>query len=151
MKHFILLCAIFSIGCSPSVKLSGLVPVAGTVTLDGEPLADATLSFVPQNWSDSTKMRTGVAMTDANGRFKAMTLQLGDGLYPGEFNVLISKTKTEPYTAEQQQRLEAGKFVPKQQSKEVVPKQYTDAASTPFKITIGKSGDKNLNLELHSK
>ncbi|GHT41529.1 hypothetical protein FACS189443_3430 [Planctomycetales bacterium] len=139
-----------NIGCKPSVHLDGVVPVSGIVTLDDVPLADAVLSFQPQNRAGSNKMRAGVAMTDANGEFKAMTLQAGDGLFPGEFKVTVSKTETESYTAEQQKMLDEGKRVRPQKSRELVPAIYTNVKKSPLIVTVNERGKTDIKLELTS-
>lgn len=66
-----------------------LVPVTGKVTLDGEPLEGANLSFVPV---EGNKVSTpGADVTGPKGNF-SMTYNGRSGLSPGKYKVLISKT-----------------------------------------------------------
>ena len=54
-------------GCGGGSKRPKLYPATGTVTLDGKPLADATVSFVPAVGPPSD------GKTDASGKFTIMT------------------------------------------------------------------------------
>lgn len=54
-------------GCGGGPKRPKLYPASGTVTLDGKPLADATVSFVPASGPPSD------GKTDASGKFTIMT------------------------------------------------------------------------------
>lgn len=74
-------------GCGDGVKL---VPVEGTVTLDGEPLEGATLSFVPI--AGGQVSTSGTDITGPDGNFK-MTFKGRNGLSPGKYRVMVSKTE----------------------------------------------------------
>lgn len=71
----------------------------GTVTLDGQPIANLQITFKPDNPDD----RPPIAMTDASGKFQ-MTTGRETGIKPGEYKVVIEdpgaadgrKTSTEP-------------------------------------------------------
>lgn len=62
-------------------------PAKGQVLLDGEPVADATVTFQPVD--DSGK--AGFAVTDSGGFFTAQTFEPGDGLVEGTHRVAIQK------------------------------------------------------------
>lgn len=73
-------------GCSAEGRVK-LVPVVGTVTRGGKPLADAALSFVPEPGNrDSTP---GTASSGPTGYYAAMWLTR-TGLAPGSYKVLIT-------------------------------------------------------------
>lgn len=74
-------------GCGGGPRL---VPVAGTVTLDGKPLEGATVSFVPA--AGSTVSTSGTDVTGPEGNFQ-MTFKGRAGLAPGLYTVMISKTE----------------------------------------------------------
>jgi hypothetical protein len=77
-------------GCSGS-RPAGRPPVypsAGTVTLDGRPLAGATVLFQPVDPAG----KPGTAVTDADGRFTAQTFDPGDGLTEGGHRVAVQKS-----------------------------------------------------------
>lgn len=74
-------------GCGDGPKL---VPVSGVVTLDGEPLEGATLSFVPV--AGAGVSTSGTDMTGPKGNFQ-ITYNGRAGLVPGKYKVMVSKTE----------------------------------------------------------
>jgi hypothetical protein len=73
------------LGCSGK---SSRVPVAGTVTLDGKPLADASVSFHPR---DQTPGLGGQGRTGTDGKYAITPARHADGLDPGDYTVVISR------------------------------------------------------------
>jgi hypothetical protein len=74
-------------GCGSGEGEVKLVPVVGTVTQGGKPLANASLSFIPDPGNkDSTP---GTASSDATGYYAAMWLTRS-GLAPGSYRVMIT-------------------------------------------------------------
>ena len=61
-------------------------PVAGTVTMNGQPVADANLNF---QLADGTRGTVGV--TDAQGRYELTTFTADDGALPGEYRVAVTQ------------------------------------------------------------
>jgi hypothetical protein len=74
-------------GCGDGPRL---VPASGTVTLDGEPLEGATVSFVPVEGNSVST--AGTEMTGPKGNFQ-MTHNGRSGLASGKYKVMISKTE----------------------------------------------------------
>src|SRR5207249_460541 len=75
-------------GCDRSADPS-LVPVSGTVTADGQPLANATVTFIPK---DGTPGFGGTGKTDGSGKYTlAGSRDNAPGIPPGEYRVAISK------------------------------------------------------------
>jgi len=76
-------------GCSKAQKSTvDLFPATGKVSLDGEPIAEATLEFIPVG---DTKGQGGAATTDHEGNYSAETPYGEVGLAPGDYQVVISK------------------------------------------------------------
>lgn len=73
------------IGCPAGSGVS-TAPVSGLVTLDGQPVDGATISFVPKSEGGVA----AAAVTDASGRFTLVTTS-GEGAVPGSYAVTISK------------------------------------------------------------
>ncbi len=71
------------LGCSDGRP--SRVPVAGTVTIDGQPLAFGGIAFRPTSGG-----RTGGAGIESDGRFSVTMYEVGDGLPPGSYQVLVS-------------------------------------------------------------
>jgi hypothetical protein len=95
---------IFVSGCGsggkPPPKLGELVPVTGTVTMDGQPLAKATVVFHP---TEDSGFHGSQAVTDENGKYKLET-DIGDGkmkegALPGRYQVTVSRL-VKPATGE---------------------------------------------------
>jgi hypothetical protein len=59
--------------------------VAGRITKDGKPVANAALTFVTPGHP------TSVGTTDASGRFTLSTRRLNDGAYAGQHAVVIRR------------------------------------------------------------
>jgi len=72
------------IGCGGEVKLEGLVPVSGTVTLAGQPVEGASVAFKSEGAG-----RAAAGTTDASGRFQLTTLKANDGAAPGKYKVTV--------------------------------------------------------------
>jgi hypothetical protein len=62
-----------------------LVPVQGTVKLDGKPLAGVSVLFLAQG-ADG---RNATGFTDTDGVFRLSTLGREDGAMPGKYKVVI--------------------------------------------------------------
>ncbi len=75
------------VGCGTSTGPK-TVPVTGTVTLDGTPVAGAVVTFSPE----AADGRAATGTTDGSGRFELTTTVSGDGAVPGSYFVGISKT-----------------------------------------------------------
>jgi hypothetical protein len=83
--------AIAMAGCGRS----DLVPVEGTVTLDGAPLTGATIGMELVGGAKDFRLFT--AETDATGRFALKPFEhAGTGALPGEYHVLITSVKAPP-------------------------------------------------------
>lgn len=84
---FLALCAVcILVGCSG--EDFGSVPVSGTVTLDGEPLAGVEVSFFPQP-TESTSIvgPFSIGVTDADGKFELRTRYDKPGAVVGRHKV----------------------------------------------------------------
>lgn len=86
-------------GCSYDM---GLTTVSGTVTLDGKPVPNATVTFVPQ--AASAPQGTGAeqeaaspssGITDAEGYYTLMFSRDREGVLPGTHDVTVTR-ETDP-------------------------------------------------------
>jgi hypothetical protein len=71
-----------ALGCGGGQKP---IPTSGVLTLDGEPLADARVTFLPT--SEGGRMAWG--QTDSLGRFRLTTSNTGDGALPGQYKITV--------------------------------------------------------------
>lgn len=80
--------AISGCGGQPEVKLPPTAPFSGTVKLDNQPLAGASMTFIPTSKAEFL----AVATTDANGKYELQTVgsKLVKGAVPGKYKVRIN-------------------------------------------------------------
>ena len=122
-----------------------LVPVGGTVTLDGEPLSGAIVTFLPVG---TTPGWGCTGLTDASGRYEIMADAEHKGAPVGDFKVAITKWVMEDgsdfQSAEGLSPMEAGAL-------ELLPPKYSDEAETELKATVPAGGSDSISFELTSK
>src|SRR5262249_13020597 len=69
-----------------------LVPVSGIVTLNGKPMQDAAILFLPD--PSNKDGLPGQDQTGPEGNYKVMTLDRA-GLVPGKYKVVITRSTVE--------------------------------------------------------
>ncbi len=123
------------------------VPVSGTVTLDGKPLAGATVNFATKDFAAQGK-------TDSKGKFT-----LVQGAQPGANAVFISKIEGDfeekPEEGLDRGQLEAaaaghgdiGAGLPKLKG-EVVPAEFSDPMKSTLQYTVPDGGTDSANFNL---
>ena len=74
----------------PESQRQSVVPLSGTVTLDGKPSPDLMVRLVKdgEGAPDSTSPKS---VTDSSGRFEFTTYLSGDGVPPGKYAVLVEQ------------------------------------------------------------
>jgi hypothetical protein len=77
----------FTTGCGDSIRMA---PVSGAVTVGGQPLPKAGVTFTPIKGG-----RPAWATTDDQGRFELTTFQAGDGALVGEHIVTVAEPDTD--------------------------------------------------------
>jgi hypothetical protein len=159
----LLVVAAASLGCGGGDDLSkfkeGLVPVTGTVTLDGEPLEGAGVLFMPASAAGiaskaTVGSRTAFGETDALGMFSLMSPPHGPGVnreeypgcLPGEYIVVFDRrlmpdgSKPDPGAAEPQAM----------RAEQTIPAKYISPQSSGIKATVTEAGG-NFSFDLESK
>ena len=74
-------------GCGS--KGPAIVPVSGTVTLDGNPVANAAVMFAPTSGGRPAEGTTGT-----DGKFQLTTEKPADGAMEGEYEVTVTGVRT---------------------------------------------------------
>ena len=128
-------------GCSDG-KLK-TYPVSGIVTMDGDPVADATVIFSPVKEGEGD---AAVGKTDEKGEYKLQTSsgRADAGTTPGEYVVMIKKTvfsETGKVATDS-----SGRSTTEMSSESVLPPKY-GAFSSPLKETVVK-GNNTFNFDL---
>jgi hypothetical protein len=125
----IVVCLLVS-GCSEGgPEIAG---VKGKVTMDGKPLANAAVVFVPE------KGRPAGARTDAEGNYELTFTEGRKGTMPGVNKVRISTAADPSETPE-------GKRIPAQP--ETVPMKYNAQTELTFTVEADKENIANFDLE----
>jgi hypothetical protein len=111
-----------------------LVPVEGRVTLNAQPLPNATVILSPVRGTDPGPF-TG--KTDAEGRFAlgAADNERG-GAVPGDYMLMIATVMTNP---------NADEMTPPPTQKEVVPARWRNGSE---RFTVPEGGTKEANFEM---
>ena len=131
-------------GCSEGTKPYKTAPVSGTITLDGQPLSSAHVTFMPipnpQGGSQSGPEAAGD--TDADGRYSLKTVFGDVGASVGKNRVMITTRKTELDPSNPDRSREV--------AKERVPMKYfTEQAPLMFDVPTG--GSNGADFELTTK
>ncbi len=106
--------------------------VTGRVTMDGKPLANATVVFIPENG------RPAGANTDADGNYVLNFTQGRRGAIPGKNTIRIM-------TMRDAGQDENGQTVPG--SPETVPAKYNTASTLTFTVEPKKNNIANFDLD----
>ncbi len=123
--------------------------VQGKVTLDGEPLAEATLTFERVSGDQMQFARPSICLSSADGTFAPWTMTEGDGLPAGKYRVGVYAQKpvggpplTEGMTDAEYARI---KWKP------IVPARYNATATSGIEIEVTPDGMKPSAIDLSSK
>jgi hypothetical protein len=120
---------LFLSGCNSS----GLAPVTGQVLLDGAPLPNASIQFVPQGTG-----RDATGATDAEGIFAMSTNEPRDGVMAGTYKVVVTARATAPpqQFASADEAMRAAAVAKPMPSSSIVPLKYTRVDQTPLTIEV---------------
>ena len=131
-----------------------MVKAGGRVNYKGQPVAGATVTFVPQSGKGAA-----VGLTDDSGRFR-LTTSGGEGALPGAYTVTVTKTEgaaagAAPQTTDPEALRKADmagmKAVPPPaaaQPANLVPSKYAAADKTPLTFEVTEGGKNEFDLDL---
>ena len=150
------LVVLLSFGCNKK-RVKGLVPARGVVTLNGESVAGAMIMFTPVQIG--TEAVAAATTTDERGEFKMTTVDPGDGVFPGDYNVTVVKDELQGGLTLEQARLnsenpdEARKRGPVEEATVVhhLPAKYADMNTTDLKVTIPAEGQRDIVIALEGE
>lgn len=155
--------ALTALGCGSGEDLSkfkeGLVPVTGTITLDGKPLEGAGVLFIPASAAKiggkgDVGARMAMGETDAQGKYSLISPPHGSdavpeeyqGCLPGEYVLALDRRRMPDGSipdpgAESPQAMKA---------EQTIPAKYTNPMSSGLKATVTPQGGE-FNFDLTSK
>jgi len=125
------LIAIAWIGLTGCGSGSGVAPVSGTVTLDGEPLSGALVSFYPQE--EGKRFSTGT--TDSSGHYELVYTNDEKGAAIGKHTVKITTATVQ------------GEGGPARPPKEKLPAKYNEESELTVEVSSGSNSDTNFDLQ----
>jgi hypothetical protein len=159
---FITAAVLSAIGCGksagPVVKTE---KVEGVVTLDGQPVPGATVTFVPVVGSSGA---SATGTTDSEGKYELTAVgagsgaQPGAGTLPGEYNVGVRKVSVPEVQSEEQKAglgsenagpPSNGQRPQDAQLTHIVPQAYNDPQKSGLKFTV-KEGENDIPIPLVS-
>jgi len=152
MKHVALLPLVVLVlaGCSSGTGRAPTYPVSGTVKMKGQPLAGATVVFVPV---EGASHEAAMGISDASGKFKLTTFSADDGAQEGNYRIKVLKfdnskaTKQEVISYEQEQKMQFGEERPTPPAKNTLPKKYESEATSGIIHTVPK-GASTLDISI---
>jgi len=118
---------------------SDLGNVTGTIKVNGEPISNAAVTFMP------VEGRASIGLTDAEGRYKMVYTVGQDGARIGKHKVFITtEVVKEPAYGHQ-----SGAADPVRQKgrKELLPKNYSERNYTELTANV-ESGDNTIDFDL---
>ena len=135
MAAFLLV--IVATGCKPSPFV--LVPVSGTVLLDGQPLAGGVINFQPlATGANATGGPGSTARIDPSGRYSLATMSGQPGAVAGRHRVKIYS-----FNAETAKRSENGGA----SERERVPARYNYKSDVSFDVPAAGTDKADFSLE----
>ena len=161
-----------SAGCSQGPKAPTTVPVSGTIKYNGQPLAQATVSFIQKGVTDVTaRQHPAHATTDDQGRYTLLTFvnpKEFPGAVPGDYAVTVSKVEAaggggewnaeEAYKQMQQNTPKEGSMNAEQAQqvmrekatgpKSAIPTKYNDPKTSDLSATVQPSGAQTFDFDL---
>ena len=143
----------------PLVALLGVVligcggrkttPIRGVVTLEGTPVAGATVLFMPDGQGGG---RPASGFTSSDGTFRLMTYKPDDGALPGTYRVLIQKTEAskDPQAAEraamERAKAKIEEKALQKRRKPTLPEAYATFDTTPLRCSVPVTGAVTFDL-----
>lgn len=117
-------------GCQRGPRI---VPVSGTITLDGQPVKDAAVMFM---LNPGNRIATGI--TDVAGRYSLSTHPTGNGAYEGSHTVTVSlyRDESSPGTNTPEGAVSGSSLV---KIVWLVPEKYSQPAASGLTATVSRS------------
>ena len=125
-----------------------MAPVSGTILQKGQPLAGATVTFVPKGGG-----RLSMGVTDAEGKFTLKAFEEGDGAVIADHVVTVSKfakshiipvKNDETGITFRSKAEEIAYYNPPS----LLPERYGNEVQTPFRATVTSGGPNYFIFEI---
>jgi hypothetical protein len=154
----LVVCLAAVVGCGGQPTLSTEY-VEGVVTVDGQPVPEATVTFVPVTEGQGAP---ATGMTNAQGVYKLTATVTGEvaakaeaGTLPGEYFVGVMKNLIETPMSQEEAEKAGVEYKPTDEYSApkityVVPQKYNNPRESGLKVTV-QAGKNDIPIELTSK
>jgi hypothetical protein len=136
-------------GCSGTTSAGA--EATGTITLDGNPLPNAFISFIPKGNGSSS-----FANSDGQGNFAVQTSGSVTGLAPGEYVVVVeqgdpsdAETAEAPKGGDSENQTESAAKAEVSGSSSI-PAKYRSETTSDLTVTVSEGEQKSIQLDLSS-
>lgn len=147
-------------GCSKGASIK-TVPVTGKVTLNGQPLSGATVTFLSSaTGPDGSAAAPSSGVTGADGAYKLITMASGrdvaDGIPPGDYKVIVTKPASgganlsDPEFAAKMGTMSPEELQAAQAAKSEVPDRYGKPDASGLTAHVEASGAQTVDFTLTS-
>ena len=143
----LLLALVIGPACGPTSSGPKTYPVSGTVTLKGQPVDGATVTFQAADGKGAA-----VGTTDSSGNYALTAGPWGRGAAAGEYRVSVVKFKA---AAPEAPAGTGDNYVPPDPNKppppppeNELPAKYADAKNSGLTASVKESGDNKFDLKL---
>ena len=124
-------------GCGQKEEIPELVSVTGKVTFQGQPLANASISFVPADEDkESTLVVRPHGQTDEQGQYELSWHGDHDGAPPGKYQVMVMAFKPNDNDDEEIQ------------PESLIPKKYNSPKTSGLNADVSEDGENVFNFDL---
>jgi len=150
----VIVASLVLVGCGggDGAKRVPVFKVTGNVTLKGEPLPQAIVTFSPKEGQP-----VAFGMSNDAGEFTLTTYDTGDGAAAGNYVVVVSKSAASSSTTDVGHSADPA-FVASVQSGHnastsptsgsLIPGAYSDATKTPLKAVVDPDGENDFTFEI---
>jgi hypothetical protein len=115
-----------------------LVPVSGTVMLNGAPIEGALVGFEPDGIDGYS--RPSIATTDSAGKFVVGTYDKADGMPKGKYKVTVLKKEVVGKLPENYNSEDTAANVQPVKYQWTVPQKYATSANSGLSVEVTSSG-----------
>lgn len=138
MLRFAAFCVapILLMGCGGSDR-ADTVAVTGVVTVDGNPIENASVTFTPEAG------RSATGTTDSEGKFKLTTYESDDGAIVGKHQISIAfSPSSDDVPSNDPAEMKKAK------NKNPIPEKYGSASTSGLAEEVKASGENHFELKL---
>jgi hypothetical protein len=146
----ILLCGatLSLVGCGGGESFPDTYPVTGVVTLNGQPVEDATVTLVPSDQA----LRSASGVTDGEGKFAVKTYfgpeHRPDGAMTGDYIVTVSKIEPPQIPEGLSPQEEQAAFAAAGPPKSLLPERLASPGSSDLRINVGTAPPDPMAIDL---